>query len=40
MKEIAFPWPVARIVHQPPERMNGPGSPQGLSGTGMLPEAE
>jgi HD-GYP domain-containing protein (c-di-GMP phosphodiesterase class II) len=36
---VEFPWPVARIVLQHHERMNGSGYPGGLSGDGILPEA-
>jgi len=30
LKKIEFPWPVAKIVMQHHERMNGSGYPQGL----------
>jgi PAS domain S-box-containing protein len=36
---IEFPWPVAQIVLQHHERMDGSGYPQGLSGEEILPEA-
>ncbi|MBW2650712.1 MAG: response regulator [Deltaproteobacteria bacterium] len=39
LKEIEFPWPIARIVLQHHERMNGSGYPQGLSGKDILLEA-
>ena len=39
LNDIAFPWPVARIVHQHHERMNGSGYPLGLKGDEILPEA-
>ena len=39
LKEIEFPWPVAQIVLQHHERMNGSGYPQGLSGKDILIEA-
>jgi PAS domain S-box-containing protein/putative nucleotidyltransferase with HDIG domain len=39
LKEIKFPWPVAQIVLQHHERMNGTGYPAGLSGDNILPEA-
>jgi len=39
LKRIAFPWPVAQIVQQHHERIDGSGYPQGLSGEGILPEA-
>jgi len=32
LQEIEFPWPVAQIVLQHHERMDGSGYPQGLSG--------
>jgi len=38
LKEIDFPWPIAQIVLQHHERMNGSGYPQGLSGEDILPE--
>jgi len=39
LKEIEFPWPVAEIVLQHHERMDGSGYPQGLSGKSILMEA-
>ena len=36
---IEFPWPVAQIVLQHHERMDGSGYPQGLSGDGIVLEA-
>jgi len=39
LKEIEFPWPVAQIVLQHHERMNGSGYPQGLFGDEILLEA-
>ncbi|MBN1662809.1 MAG: PAS domain S-box protein [Deltaproteobacteria bacterium] len=39
LKDIDFPWPLAQIVLQHHERMNGSGYPQGLSGDDILPEA-
>ena len=39
LKDIAFPWPVARIVWQHHERLNGSGYPLGLAGEDILPEA-
>ncbi|MBM3554046.1 MAG: PAS domain S-box protein [Alphaproteobacteria bacterium] len=38
-KDIHFPWPIADIVHQHHERMNGSGYPGGLKGEGILLEA-
>jgi PAS domain S-box-containing protein/putative nucleotidyltransferase with HDIG domain len=39
LREIKFPWPVAQIVLQHHERMDGSGYPQGLSGDQILLEA-
>ncbi|UCD72198.1 MAG: HD-GYP domain-containing protein [Syntrophobacterales bacterium] len=39
LKEIEFPWPVAQIVRQHHERMDGSGYPQGLSGEEIILEA-
>jgi PAS domain S-box-containing protein/putative nucleotidyltransferase with HDIG domain len=39
LREIKFPWPVAQIVLQHHERMDGSGYPQGLSGQQILLEA-
>ena len=39
LKEIEFPWPVAQIVLQHHERMDGSGYPSGLSGQEILMEA-
>lgn len=39
LKNIDFPWPVARIVLQHHERMNGSGYPAGLKGEAILLEA-
>ncbi|MBU1567427.1 MAG: HD domain-containing protein [Proteobacteria bacterium] len=39
LKDIHFPWPIAKIVHQHHERMNGKGYPAGLSGEDILLEA-
>jgi PAS domain S-box-containing protein/putative nucleotidyltransferase with HDIG domain len=40
LKSIEFPWPVAKIVLQHHERLDGSGYPQGLKGDGILPEAK
>jgi PAS domain S-box-containing protein len=40
LKEIEFPWPVAQIVLQHHERMDGSGYPQGLKGEEILLEAK
>ena len=37
--DIEFPWPIAQMVLQHHERMNGSGYPQGLSGVDILLEA-
>jgi PAS domain S-box-containing protein/putative nucleotidyltransferase with HDIG domain len=39
LRTIDFPWPVADIVLQHHERMDGSGYPQGLSGDAILMEA-
>jgi putative nucleotidyltransferase with HDIG domain len=39
LKEIKFPWPVAQIVLQHHELMDGTGYPQGLSGEEIIVEA-
>ncbi|MBU4388277.1 MAG: HD-GYP domain-containing protein [Proteobacteria bacterium] len=39
LKSIKFPWPIAQIVLQHHERMDGSGYPQGLSGEDILLEA-
>jgi HD-GYP domain-containing protein (c-di-GMP phosphodiesterase class II) len=39
IKTIEFPWPVADIVLQHHERINGTGYPNGVRGDEMLPEA-
>jgi HD-GYP domain-containing protein (c-di-GMP phosphodiesterase class II) len=39
VKEIEFPWPVAQIILQHHERMDGSGYPCGLSGEEILLEA-
>lgn len=40
LKTIDFPWPIAQIVHQHHERLNGSGYPQGLSSEQILVEAK
>jgi response regulator RpfG family c-di-GMP phosphodiesterase len=40
LKEIDFPWPIADIVLQHHERLNGSGYPKGLSGEEILYEAQ
>ena len=39
IKGIEFPWPVAQMVHQHHERLDGTGYPQGLKGDAIAPEA-
>jgi PAS domain S-box-containing protein/putative nucleotidyltransferase with HDIG domain len=39
LREIEFPWPIAQIVFQHHERINGSGYPQGLAGEDILLEA-
>ena len=39
LKEIDFPWPVAEIVLQHHEKINGSGYPNGLKGDNILIEA-
>jgi PAS domain S-box-containing protein len=39
LKSIEFPWPIARMVLQHHERLNGSGYPDSLSGEGILLEA-
>jgi putative nucleotidyltransferase with HDIG domain len=40
LKNIDFPWPIADIVLQHHERMDGSGYPNGLKGEKMLTEAK
>ncbi len=39
LKDVEFPWPIAQIVLQHHERMDGSGYPLGLSGEDILMEA-
>jgi putative nucleotidyltransferase with HDIG domain len=39
LKDIDFPWPVARTVLEHHERMNGSGYPNGLTGDNLLMES-
>jgi PAS domain S-box-containing protein/putative nucleotidyltransferase with HDIG domain len=39
LKDIEFPWPIARIVLEHHERMNGSGYPNGLTGDSLLIES-
>lgn len=40
LKSIDFPWPIADIVHQHHERIDGSGYPNGLNGEDMLVQAK
>jgi PAS domain S-box-containing protein/putative nucleotidyltransferase with HDIG domain len=40
LSKIDFPWPIAQIVHQHHELINGSGYPQGLVGKDILLEAK
>jgi PAS domain S-box-containing protein len=40
LKTIEFPWPIAEVVLQHHERMDGSGYPQGLKGKDILHEAK
>jgi len=39
VKDVAFPWPVAQMILQHHERLDGSGYPRGLKGDEILPEA-
>ena len=39
VKDIKFPWPVAEMVHQHHERLDGTGYPRGLKGDAIALEA-
>ena len=39
LKDIEFPWPIARIVHEHHERMDGSGYPNALTGDEILLES-
>jgi PAS domain S-box-containing protein len=39
LKVVDFPWPIADIVHQHHERLDGSGYPQGLKGAQILLES-
>jgi PAS domain S-box-containing protein/putative nucleotidyltransferase with HDIG domain len=39
LKDVEFPWPLAEIVYQHHERMDGSGYPRGLKGDEILLEA-
>jgi len=40
VKGVDFPWPIAQMVLQHHERLDGSGYPQGLKGDAMLPQAK
>jgi len=40
LKDIEFPWPIARIILEHHERMNGSGYPNGLTGDHILMESK
>lgn len=39
LKDIAFPWPIAQMIHQHHEYLDGSGYPEGLAGDQILLEA-
>ena len=39
LKDVESPWPLAEIVYQHHERMNGSGYPRNLKGDEILMEA-
>lgn len=39
LKDIPFPWPIARIVREHHEKIDGTGYPQGLMGSEILEES-
>ncbi len=40
LKDIEFPWPIAAVLLQHHERLDGSGYPNGLKGNEILPEAK
>lgn len=40
LKTIEYPWPIAEIIYQHHERIDGSGYPRGLAGAEILPEAK
>ncbi|HQH01111.1 MAG TPA: HD-GYP domain-containing protein, partial [Smithellaceae bacterium] len=39
VRDIEFPWPIARMIIEHHERMDGSGYPNGLTGDKILPES-
>ena len=39
VRSVSFPWPIADMIHQHHERMNGSGYPKGISGDAILLES-
>ena len=39
LKNVEFPWPIAQVVHQHHERMDGSGYPNGLKGDAIFLES-
>jgi putative two-component system response regulator len=39
LKDIEFPWPIARMILEHHERVDGSGYPGGLRGANLLPES-
>ncbi len=39
LKDVEFPWPIAQIIHQHHEKIDGSGYPLGLKGDNILLEA-
>jgi HD-GYP domain-containing protein (c-di-GMP phosphodiesterase class II) len=39
LKDIPFTWPIADIVHQHHEKLDGSGYPLGIRGDAILPES-
>ncbi|MBK5962967.1 PAS sensor protein [Thiocystis minor] len=40
LKKVTFPWPIATIIHQHHERLDGSGYPLGLTGEALLLESK
>ena len=39
LKDVDYPWPIAQVVYQHHERIDGSGYPRGLSGDDIIMEA-